>query len=209
MALRPRRARTRARRPGGEPGRTSRRQGASARDAVGLETAALGTRRAAVRLCADARALRRASLRVGTEALAIPTDALLIRTGASVSTDGGSSSSQGRTRRSMGSSIWSRGRPTQTSGRFARISGRLRNSQGRRAKAGTGFARSHANITHFSACPLDPGGSGADAKSGPRHARRPFARNSGRRRCASRRETSSERCHAKTEGRRASEGRVK
>jgi hypothetical protein len=159
------------------------------RDALGVGTAALGARRAAVRLCVDARGLRRASVHVGTDAPFIPTDALRTRRGILLSTDGRSASSQRRPRRSTGSSIWRRRRPMRTSGRSGRSSGCSRGSRGRRAKARAGFARSHASIVHFSPCRLHFGSSGADARSGPHHARCPFVRTSGRRRWDSRRPT--------------------
>ena len=143
------------------------------RDAVGLGTAALGARRAAVRLCVDARGLRRASLRAGTDAPSIPTDAMRVRNGIFVGTEGGSTSSQGHPGRSMGSSL----RRTRCA---TRTSGCSRDSRGRRAKARTGFAKSHAIIADFSPCPLHLGSSGADARSGRHHARRPVARTSGR-----------------------------
>jgi hypothetical protein len=161
------------------------------RDAVGLGTAALGARRAAVRLCVDARGLRTASLRTETDAPSTPTDAMRVRKGIFIGTDGGSTSSQGRPGRSMGSSIGRTRCPTGTSGRSARTSGCSTDSRGRRAKARTGFAKSHAIVAQFSPCPLHFGGSGADARSGSRDARRPFARTSGRRpwdaRCPTRR----------------------
>jgi hypothetical protein len=163
-------------------------------DAFGLGTAALRARRAAVRLCGDARGLRRASLRMGTDAPSIPTDAVPIWTGTLVSTEGCSTISQRRPRRSMGSSTQRTRCPTRTSGRSTRSSGCSRDSQGRRAKARTGFAKSHAILVHFSPCPPHLGSRGADARSGPRDARQRFARTSGRRRWDSRRPSRRGRC---------------
>jgi hypothetical protein len=164
------------------------------RDAFGPGTAALGARRAAVRLCFDARGLRRTSVHVGTDAPSIPTDALLIRKDIFVGTDGCSTRSNGRHERSVGNSIERRRRSTRTTGCSARTAGRSRDSWGRRAKARTGFAKSHAILTHFAAYPLRFGSGGADARSGPRHARRPFARTSGCRRWESRRQPRKGRC---------------
>jgi hypothetical protein len=167
------------------------------RDAFGLGTAALGARRAAVRLCVDAQGLRRASLRVGTDAPFNPTDALPVRSAPFVSTYGCSRSSHRRSRRSLGNSTKRTGRPwrtmgrsARTSGRSLRTSGRSSHSQGRRAKARTAFAKSHVVIAQFSSCPTHLSGNGADARSGARHARRPFACAAGRRRRDSRRPTS-------------------
>jgi len=100
----------------------------------------------------------------------------------------------GRHERSVGNSIEGRRRSTRTTGCSARTAGRSRDSWGRRAKARTGFAKSHAILTHFAAYPLRFGSGGADARSGPRHARRPFARTSGCRRWESRRQPRKGRC---------------
>jgi hypothetical protein len=164
------------------------------KDAVRLRTAALGARRAAVRLCVDARGLRRASLRARTDAPSIPTDALLIRGGTLVSNDGGPTNSKRRPGRSKGRSARKGQCPTRTLGRFARTSGCPRDSRGRRKKARTGFTKSHAILARFPRCPIHLGSRGADARSGPRHARRRFARTSGRRRWDSRRQTRRGRC---------------
>jgi hypothetical protein len=156
------------------------------KDAVGLRTAALGPRRAAVRPCVDARALRRASLRTRTDAPSSPTDARLIRKGTVVSTDGCPTNSKARPGRSMGSSTRKGRCPARTLGRFARTSGCPCDSRGRHTKTRPGFTKSHAILARFPRCPIHLGSRGADARSGPRHARRPFARTSGRRRWDSR-----------------------
>jgi hypothetical protein len=170
-------------------GDTSRDAVVMRTDAFGFGTAAVGAGRAAVRLCIDAFGLRRASLRAGTDAPSIPMGALLIRRDILVSTDGCSTRSKRRHGRSMGRSIWRGRRPTQTSGRSARSSGCSCDSRGRCAKARTRFAKNHGIIDHFSPCPFHFGSAGADARSGSDHARRPFARTSGRRRWDSRLQT--------------------
>ncbi len=170
-------------------------------DAFGLGTAALGARRAAVRLCIDAQGLRRAPLRVGTDAPFIPTDALPIRSAPFVRTDGCSTSSQRHRGRNMRSSAQRAGCPARSSGRSARSSRRSarnsgcsRDSRGCRAKARTRFAKSHGIIAHFSACPTHPAGDGASASGALPNARRRVTHTSGCPESRSRRRTSAAPC---------------